>query len=643
MHRFLIIALPILLFSSTSSYALTSDSSFGFGKSLFTDPDFLPVEEAFRFTSNIEGDNLILSWDIADGYYLYKDRLKFKVDEKLGALGTETYSEPGELKDDPSFGKVKVFHNYISIKLPATIKQGNELPVKVTYQGCADAGLCYPPQTKETLYVRNSDTTAPQLNNTDSASRSTNSASQLKDKTPILLNSANATRVSPTEPDLESANGIFSFIQTASLLSIVGIFFLLGIGLTFTPCVFPMVPIISSIIAGQKKPSTLKSFGLSLSYVLGMASTYALAGVITGMLGASANIQAYLQAPVVLITFSIVFVLLAFSMFGFYELQLPEPIRNRLNNTSQNIKGGQSIGVFFIGALSALIVSPCVSAPLAGALLYISATADATLGGLSLFALGLGMGVPLIAVGVGGAKFLPKAGHWMDVVKAGFGVMLIGVAIWLLERLLPSSVTLILWSLLIGLTAAQMGAFESAKVGRERLQKGLALFLVLYSVTLFVGAMTGAKDPLNPLNNITSSNRSLSSYNIDSEHKFKTIYSINELNLGIETSLTSAKPVLLDFYADWCISCKVMEREVFALPEVSELMAQFTLIQADVTKNSSENQDMLEKYKLFGPPSILFFDASGNEMLQHRIMGEVNKEQFIGHLKKVISSMSTPI
>ena len=612
MHRLLSFIAAILLFSSATSYASLGSNNSGFGKNLFADPEFLPVDTAFRFSSRVEDDHIVLIWDIEDGYYLYKERFKFTIDNTQGTLGTPTYSKQGEQKDDPNFGVVNVFHNDIVITIPVSLTNTLEAPIDVTYQGCADAGLCYPPQTKDALFINNID-----------------------------LNSPPSTPETPSVRDYDSANGIFSFIQSASLPAIIGIFFLLGMGLTFTPCVFPMIPIISSIIAGQKNPTIWKSFNLSLAYVLGMSLTYATAGVITGMLGASANIQAYLQAPAVLITFSVVFVLLALSMFGFYELQLPEGLRNRLNNTSQNIKGGQSIGVFFIGALSALIVSPCVSAPLAGALLYISTTADATLGGLSLFALGLGMGVPLIAVGVGGGKFLPKAGHWMEIVKAAFGIMLIGVAIWLLERLLPSAVTLLLWSLLIGLTGAQMGAFEAAQLGWGRLTKGLGLFLVLYASTLFVGALTGASDPLNPLEKIVNNNVITANTNANNHETtpFNTIHNIDQFSVQKERAKDLEKPILLDFYADWCISCKVMEREVFAQPDAAKLMSNFTLVQADVTNNDAGNQSLLEEYGLFGPPSILFFDSNGKELIEFRVMGEMNEEQFIKQLNDVLEKM----
>ncbi|UZE94640.1 protein-disulfide reductase DsbD [Alkalimarinus alittae] len=616
MYRFISLLTVILLFSSASSYASFGSSTSGFANGLFTDSEFLPVDDAFRFRSRVEGNNIILLWDIEEGYYLYKERFKFEIDALVGTLGTPVYSLVGEKKDDPYFGEVTVFHKDIMVQIPVTLNNLQEASIDVSYQGCADAGLCYPPQTKTALFIKNTNTSSSAL--TKQAANNNQSLAA----------------------DYDSANGIFSFIQTASLPAIIGIFFLLGLGLTFTPCVFPMIPIISSIIAGQKNPTTLKSFNLSFAYVLGMSLTYAAAGVITGLLGASANIQAYLQAPAVLITFSIVFVLLALSMFGFYELQLPERLRDRLNNKSQNIRGGQSLSVFFIGALSALIVSPCVSAPLAGALLYISTTADATLGGLSLFALGLGMGVPLIAVGVGGGKFLPKAGHWMNAVKAVFGIMLIAVAIWLLERLLPSTVTLLLWSLLVGLSGAQMGAFEAAKFGWERLGKGLGLFLVLYATTLFIGALTGASDPLNPLEKLISSNAERSTSTTFETAAFERVYNLDQFNTLTEQSIAVGKPILLDFYADWCISCKVMEREVFSKPLPAELMSNFTLVQADVTENDVDNQLFLDEFGLFGPPSILFFDSNGNELINLRVMGELDEEQFINKLNDVLSQLN---
>ncbi|MFT5717062.1 MAG: thiol:disulfide interchange protein DsbD, partial [Oleiphilaceae bacterium] len=373
-----------------------------------------------------------------------------------------------------------------------------------------------------------------------------------------------------------------------------------------------------------------KSLTLSITYVLGMAITYATAGVITGMLGASANIQAALQDPYLLAVFATIFILLALAMFGLYELQLPASIRDRLNTKSQKLHGGHIISVFFIGALSALVVSPCVSAPLAGALLYISSTADAVIGGASLFALGIGMGVPLIIIAVGGGKFLPKAGAWMDNVKAVFGVMLIAVAIWLISRVIPAEVSLGLWAILVGLTATQMGAFDAAKAGWQRISKGLGILLALYAAMLTIGAFTGASNPLKPLQMLD--NGSTNNYQQISMQKnkveFEIIYDLKGLNQHLRIAKEKGLPAVVDFYADWCISCIVMENQVFPLPEIHSKLNQFYLIKADVTENSDKSQALLEHYGLFGPPSILLFNKTGEERDDLRIVGEISKEAF---------------
>ena len=579
--------------------------------------EFLKVDEAFRFNATPQKDGLKLSWEIADDYYLYKERFKFRVSDKekapLVKLGTPIFSAPGKPKQDDYFGLVHVHHKHLEVFLPVSLSENLEdAEIKITYQGCAEAGLCYPPKHQKVLFVK---------------------------QTSGALSSPITTtpNKSPTEANnnLESSAGVFSFIQNNNLAVIVGIFFLLGIGLTFTPCVFPMIPIITSIIAGQKKPTASKSFMLSFAYVLGMAVTYSAAGVLTGLLGAGANVQAALQDPILLSVFAAIFVLLALAMFGLYELQLPAFLRDRLNSTSQNISGGHITSVFFIGALSALIVSPCVSAPLAGALIYISATGDALIGGLSLFALGLGMGVPLIIIAVGGGKLLPKAGPWMDKVKYTFGVMLIAVAIWLLSRFIAPSASLLLWSLLCGLTASQMGAFDAAKPGMERLTKGLGLFLALYAALLLVGSLSGAEDPLKPLESLTSTNTN-STQNTE-KLPFNTVFNNKELNQHLAQAREDKRPVLVDFYADWCISCIVMEREIFPLPHIKSKLDQFYLIKADVTDNSEENKQLLDRFGLFGPPSILLFDKTGEEIKSLRIVGEIDTEGFSKHLNNALA------
>lgn len=580
------------------------------------EPEFLKVDQAFMFREEIVPGGVQLHWDIAPEYYLYLERFKFKALQDEVTLGEPEYSTQGKSKQDPYFGEVHVIHDYLSVFLPVDLGTLEDAELKVTYQGCAEAGLCYPPTHKQLMYLPISTAEASTTSNTLPVTAEVNTQV-----------STSAKPEPASERSLDDASGIFDFIQSSSLPMIVGIFFLLGLGLTFTPCVFPMIPIITSIIAGQEKPTAGKSFILSFSYVLGMALTYAAAGVATGLLGAGANVQAALQNPILLSVFAVVFFVLALAMFGLYELQLPSFIRDRLNNSSQNLSGGKLGSVFLIGALSALVVSPCVSAPLAGALLYISATADAVVGGLSLFALGMGMGVPLILISVGGGKLFPKAGKWMNGVKAVFGVMLVAVAIWLISRFAPASVTMVLWALLIGLSGVQMGAFEAAQSGWERILKGLGLLLALYAALLIIGASSGATNPLEPLERLGASAASTNSIAALSDKlEFTVIESIPELEQELATS--NGQIVMVDFYADWCISCKVMEAEVFPIPGVKAKMAQMHLLKADVTDNESAHKELLDTFGLFGPPSILFFNTKGQEISELRIVGEVTAKDF---------------
>lgn len=600
-HRTLSILFSLFLLVSVNAQAIEGINAPA--NNTFSTPEFLQVDDAFIFNSEITEEGLKLSWEIADGYYLYLERFKFKPQKPGVVIGEPQFSIKGQEKEDPYFGKVHIFKHQIEILLPIQLPDGDsDTEIKVSYQGCADAGLCYPPKHQYIMYSPN---------NTSS----------------LALTEASP---SPSDHDFEDADGIFNFLRDGNLPIIIGIFFLLGLGLTFTPCVFPMIPIITSIIAGQKSPTFSKSLALSTTYVLGMAITYASAGVITGMLGASANIQAALQEPYLLSIFAIIFTLLALAMFGLYELQLPVFIRDRLNTKSQNLHGGHIISVFFIGALSALIVSPCVSAPLAGALLYISSTADAVIGGASLFALGLGMGVPLILISVGGGKFLPKAGAWMDKVKAVFGVMLIAVAIELISRVIPAYISLGLWAILLGLTATQMGAFDAAKAGWQRISKGLGILLALYAAMLTIGAFTGASDPLKPLEMLSGSRMSSNLQTALQSNKveFEVIHDLEGLNQQIRIAQEKGRPMVVDFYADWCISCKVMEKQVFPLPEIRSQLNQFHLVKADVTENSNSNQALLNHFGLFGPPSILLFDKQGKERSDLRIVGEIHKAGF---------------
>jgi thiol:disulfide interchange protein DsbD len=566
------------------------------------EPDFLPVEQAFPLTTLIDNGQLYASWHSADGYYLYKHRIFIQ----QGELKADPvyYSHAGKEKEDEAFGLVTAFYGDLDTRFDLSRFQPGELVLH--HQGCADAGLCYPPQR---YYLTISQADIDAAANTLATANSNNT-------------------VTDTAGSTSSQSNTDSWFSNRSWGAVVGLFFLLGLGLTFTPCVLPMVPILTTVVLGQKNTSASRGFLLSSIYVLGMALTYAAAGLTVGLLGAGANIQAWMQTPWVLILFAVLFVLLALAMFGLYELQLPSGLRNRLNQLNQNQKGGQWLSVFIMGVLSALVVSPCVSAPLAGALVYLSTTGDAILGGSALLALGLGMGAPLIVLGTTGASFLPKAGGWMNQIKAFFGILLLGVAIWLLSRILPENISLLLWALLALFYGISLGALEPAASGIQRLVKGLAWVFLLYGIIAFVGVLQGNSNPLQPL---SGSQQFIGSTPppVHASAFFRSS-SVAEIEKQIAAS---QQPVMLDLYADWCISCKVMEEEIFAQPDVQQMMKNVLWLQLDVTDNSAEQIAFMQKHAIFGPPTILFFSQQ-QEMPAARIVGELGKDRFVAHIRK---------
>lgn len=585
-------------------------------------PHFLPVDEAFQVTAQLTAANRIqLVWNIADAYYLYRHRLVFSSAEN--SLLGEAVIPDGLKKHDDYFGEVEVYYRELSVSLP--IETGADLfPVTVEYQGCADAGLCYPPTRKVFQLARNDNSILLPV-----------SAPTGK------LPAAGAQPVAVTS-DLRSTETqegrLASALAGGSVISILLIFFAVGIGLAFTPCVLPMFPILSSIIVGRKTtPTRFKAFTLSLTYVLGMAVTYALLGTLVGYFGAEFNIQAKLQSTLVLSIFALIFVLLSLSMFGLYELQLPEGLRDRLNELTQSQQGGEYLGVATMGVVSSLVVSPCVSAPLAGALIYISSTGDALLGGTALLALALGMGIPLLVIGSSGADLLPRAGSWMNSIKVIFGVMLLAVAIWLLERILPGPVTLLLWAALLIGFAVYLGLSQSAAgKGWRMLARASGAVALVYGIILTVGAINGADDPLRPLQTLAYT---------DGEKPYQTVFipvvDLASLRQTLQQAEQRRRPVMFDFYADWCVSCKVMERYVFSDSQVQQNLAKFDLAQIDVTANSETDQAVLTEFGLFGPPSILFFDSHGRELKKFRIQGEMSKETFLPHIKKVLLQAET--
>ncbi|MEE3159393.1 MAG: protein-disulfide reductase DsbD [Pseudomonadota bacterium] len=546
--------------------------------------DFLPVEQAFPLETYTEPGQITAHWQNADGYYLYEHRIYLT--QGAVRLDPATWSKDGKEKYDEAFGDIVAYYGQLEVSFDtASLTPGT---ATLHYQGCADAGLCYPPQTSEVVI------TEPVANPiTDAAS----------------------TGDSAISSSQSSASSDDSFFSGRSLPTVIGIFFLLGLGLTFTPCVLPMVPILTSVVLGGAKTSAGRGFWLSFLYVTGMAITYAAAGLTVGLLGAGANVQAMMQSPPVLIGFAIFFIVLSLSMFGVYELQLPSGIRNRLNAASQKQSGGQAGSVFVIGVLSALVVSPCVSAPLAGALAYLSTTGDATSGALALLALGFGMGTPLIVLGTTGASVLPKAGMWMERIKYLFGIMLIGVAIWLVSRLLPGYIVLGLWGALAVGAGVSAGALNTANEGPQRLIKPVAVGVFAYGIIALAGAVSGRSDPLNPLGHAED-------VHVSPFYQTESAAEVKGLIADANT------PVMLDLYADWCISCKIIDKEIFATDEAQQRLSHVQWIQLDVTDNTDEHQTFMKAQAVFGPPTVLFFEP-GADNASGRIIGEREKDDFL--------------
>ncbi|HQU79300.1 MAG TPA: protein-disulfide reductase DsbD [Azonexus sp.] len=560
--------------------------------------EFLDPAVAFKPTARaLDAQTIEVAFAIAKGYYLYRDKFRFAVDGDSVTLGTPVFPK-GKEKDDENFGKVEVFYKHIAIRLPVERNASGVLPLKlnVTSQGCADAGVCYPPQT-QTVSVE--------------------------------LPAAGSMAAAPVAVDADESGKIAGILRNAGFWANLAFFFIAGLGLALTPCVLPMIPILSGIIAGQgHKNSHARGFALSLAYVLGMAVTYAAAGIAAGMTGTL--LSAALQNAWVLGAFALVFVVLSFSMFGFYELQLPVALQSKLSEESGHLQGGRGIGVFAMGALSALIVGPCVAAPLAGALLYIGQTGDAVLGGTALFVMALGMGVPLIAVGTAGGSLLPKTGPWMEAVKKGFGVLLLATAVWLVSPVIPPVAAMLAWAALLIIPAIFLHALDPLPPhasGWQRFWKGIGIVMLLTGAALLIGALAGSRDPLQPLANLRG--QALAAQ--EQKLPFEPVRSLAELDARLDAV---DRPVMLDFYADWCVSCKEMERYTFADPAVREKMAGFKLLKADVTANTPEDKVLLARFGLYGPPGIIFFDRSGKEIAGLRVVGFQEAALFVKQLAR---------
>ena len=579
--------------------------------------DLLQPEKAFQFSARALGaDAVEVSFRIADGYYMYRDKFRFALDDASGAkLGVPKFPD-GIRKKDEFFGEIETYRKAVDIRIPVerTSPQAATFLLKVTSQGCADLGVCYTPMDSSATI---------RLAALDSAPPSPGGASL--SETPRLI--AAAPRISLFASDRDIAT-----LFEGSPWLLVLIFFGFGLLLTFTPCVLPMVPILSGIVAGEGKSlNKLRALALSISYVLGMAVTYAAAGVAAAYSGSM--LAAALQNPWVLGAFALIFVWLALSMFGFHDFQLPGFLQHHVSKAHQKLKGGRIASVAAMGVLSALIVSPCVAAPLAGALLYISQTGDVVRGGAALFAMAIGMGVPLIVVGVSEGALLPKAGPWMEGVKRFFGVLLLAVAIWIVSPVIPAAAQMLLWAALLIGSATFLRALDSLPAnasGYARLWKGVGLMALVAGVAILVGVLAGSRDPLRPLAGLATP-----SAPAETAIRWVRVNSLTELD---DTLRSAGRPVMLDFYADWCVSCKEMERFTFSDPRVRAKLDGMLLLQADVTANSEQHKLLLKRFSLFGPPGIIFFDDRGGEIEGLRVIGYQDAEHFL----KILALAAAP-
>ena len=565
--------------------------------------EVLPVDEAFRpYVFVIDGNTLEVSWQITPGYYLYKAKLAVSTASDKIQLG-KLALPAGVMKYDEFFGESEVYTENVFARLPFARATPEEISFKLQldFQGCAEVGVCYPPTTR-----------------------------MLSVDLPAASAAGNLG-----EPVTEQGR-LTRLIAERSLALVLATFFGAGLLLAFTPCVLPMVPILSGIIAGEGRDvSAYRGFTLSLSYVLGMALVYTVAGIAFAAAGQQA--QAVFQQPWIIITFAGLFVVLALSMFGLFELQMPSAIQSRLAAISGRQKSGTMIGAFVMGALSSLIVTACVAPPLVATLTVISQTGDIVRGGLALFAMSLGMGMPLLVVGTSAGKLLPKAGSWMEATKTAFGFMMLGLTVWMLSRILPGQITLGLWGVLVFMAGIFMGALTSLgpAAGKMRLAgKGLGLLALLYGAILLVGAFLGGHDPFRPLDNLR-----LAGSEQAADHqglKFTRIKTVDDLDNALAEAAAQSRTAMLDFYADWCVSCKEMEAYTFTEAAVQAALADTVLLQADVTANDDEDQALLQRFGVFGPPTIIFFDERGQQREGYEVVGYMRSDDFVAHVEKAL-------
>jgi thiol:disulfide interchange protein DsbD len=608
---------------ATTPLANAQESIFNTPASLFSnDNEFLKVDDAFIFDFHQQKNQLKVSFNIADGYYLYRHQFKFTSEN---ATIVPVNLPEGERYEDEFFGVQQIFTGQLAFTIDITQAQSNA-NLTIRYQGCAKKGLCYPP-TKQTVEVNEVKQIAASTNNAKNILSALGSNSEDEINTPSSNSTSNtnsqSNQIQSNNANSSEQHQLADMLKSDSVWLTLAAFFVGGLLLSFTPCVFPMYPILTGIIVGQgEKLSTKRAFALSFAYVQGMAVTYTLLGIVVAIAGA--QFQAMFQHPIVLIALSLLFIFLALSMFGTFNLALPSSWQNKLNQLSSNQKGGSYFGVLVMGAISGLVASPCTTAPLTGALLYISQSGDILLGASALYALSLGMGLPLLVLGSSGGKLLPKAGNWMNVIKNVFGLLLLAVPIFLLERFLPLIVIDILWVLLILATAGYFYTVNQASAKTF----GFGLRSILIFLVFFIGANKAYQLVYPITNNVLVSPQT-------ELRGFEHVKNLTEMNQAIATANAQGKTVMVDLYADWCVACKEFEEYTFFEAKVQKVLADTVLLQIDLTDTGSKDSvELMSKFEIFGLPSILFFDLTGNELSQRRVTGFMEADEFSAHVDK---------
>lgn len=561
---------------------------------LFANPTPLPASEAFIFSASfVKSNQVLVGWQIAPGYYLYTKRIHIHSAD----MPLQVNLPQGELKYDQENNRLEVFTGTVIVPVTLTSSPPT-MQMTVDYQGCSEGGFCYPPmQEKLTLNLA-----------TQSIRAASTAFSSTMDKSQLFSL-------------LTDQSGISALLSSEHIVTTLFIFALLGLLLAFTPCILPMVPILTGIIVGQKKVSTYHAFLLSLIYVLGAALTYALAGMVAAAIGSS--LQIWLQKPWIIAAASGLFILLALSLFGLYELQIPHYWQHKMTRLSERQRSGSYLGVFLMGMISTLIISPCVTAPLVGVLIYIGHTGNLLLGAGALFCLGLGMGIPLLLIGTSAGKLLPKSGMWMEAIKKAFGILMLGMAVWLLSRILSPMLTLLLYGLVLMISSLYIALYLPRIIGRKKLNLALGFVLGVSGMWVLFGGI-----------NITNLFTPNTQQQI-AERSFKVIHNIQQLNQQLALAKQASKPVILDFYADWCESCVSMDRQVFANPDLQHSLSGYILLRADLSNNTEEDQQLLQTFSVIAPPTVIFFDREGKEVNAARIVGEVDAKEFLARLTRV--------